>query len=184
MANSLMDQLKKAGLVDKKKQQQAKKEIQKKERMKRHKNIKEEDQSKRLAKEAEQKKREHDRLLNQQKRLEAENVAIIAQIKQLIESNRITDNEGDIAYNFTHENKVKHIYVSEKSQQQLSSGHLAIVTLDGKYEVVPYPVAEKIAQRDESRVIFRDQADDSNSVAENIEEDPYAEYQIPDDLMW
>ena len=184
MANSLMDQLKKAGLVDKKKQQKAKKEIQKKERMKRNKNIKGEDQIKRLAKEAEQQKKERDLQLNQQKLQEAENTAIIAQIKQLIESNRIEDNEGDVAYNFTHDNKVKRVYVSKKMQQQLGSGRLAIVTLDEKYEVVPYPVAEKISQRDESRVIFSDQYNDTGSNAKADEEDPYAEYQIPDDLMW
>lgn len=179
-----MDQLKKAGLVDKKKQQQAKKDKQKKERMKRNSNIKGEDQSKQLAKEAEQKKREKDRQLNLQREQEAKNSAITAQIKQLIESNRIEGNEGDITYNFTHNNKVKHLYVTEKVQKQLGTGRLAIVTLNERYEVVPYPVADKIAQRDENRVIFSDQPTSTGGESGVAEDDPYAEYQIPDDLMW
>jgi len=179
-----MDQLKKAGLVDKKKQQQAKKDLQKKERMKRNSNIKGEDQSKLLAKEAEQQKKERDRQLNLQREQEAKNTAITAQIKQLIESNRIEENRADIVYNFTHANKIKRLYVTEKVLQQLSSGRLAIVTLDERYEVVPYPVAEKIAQRDEDRVIFTAQSNDTETHSEIGEDDPYAEYQIPDDLMW
>lgn len=183
MANSLMDQLKKAGLVDKKKQQQAKKDQQKKERMKRNSNIKGEDEARKLAKEAQQQKKERDLQLNLQRAQEAENTAITAQIKQLIESNRL-DDKGDIAYNFTHNNVVKRLYVSEAIQKQLGNGRLAIVLLDESYQVVPYPVAEKISQRDESRVIFNDQAEDSTSAESGDEDDPYAEYQIPDDLMW
>jgi len=179
-----MEQLKQAGLVDKKKQQQTKKEKQKKERMQRNSNIKGEDQSKQLAREAELQKKARDRQLNLQREQEAKDSAITAQIKQLIESNRIEDNEGDISYNFTHHNKVKRVYVSEKVQQQLGSGRLAIVTLDERYEVVPYPVAEKIAQRDERRVIFSDPSRESGDKAGIEEDDPYADYQIPDDLMW
>lgn len=179
-----MDQLKKAGLVDKKKGQQAKKAKQKKDRMKRNSNIKGEDLSKQLAKEAELKKKEHDRQLNLQRELEAENTAIIAQIKQLIESHRIETGKGDIVYNFTHDNKIKRIYVTEKIQKQLGAGRLAIVTLDERYEVVPYPIAEKISQRDEGRVIFSESSSNTDKESELDEDDPYAEYQIPDDLMW
>lgn len=181
MANSLMDQLKKAGLVDKKKGQQAKKAKQKKDRMKRNSNIKGEDQSKQLAKETEQKKKEHDRQLNLKREHEAENIAIIAQIKQLIESHHI-EGEGDIVYNFTHDNKIKRIYVTEKMQKQLGAGRLAIVTLDERYEVVPYPIAEKISQRDAGRVIFSELSNNIGDTGD--EDDPYAEYQVPDDLMW
>lgn len=182
MANSLMDQLKKAGLVDKKKGQQAKKAKQKNDRMKRNSNIKGEDQIKQQAKQAELEKKERDRQLNRQKEQEAENIAIVAQIKQLIESHRIETGGGDIVYNFTHDNKIKRIYVTEKMQKQLGAGRLAIVTLDERYEVIPYPIAEKISQRDEGRIIFSEVSNDTGNDID--EDDPYAEYQIPDDLMW
>ena len=62
----------------------------------------------------------------------------------------------------------------------LSSGRLAIAKLDERYELVPMAVAEKIKQRDEQCIILREH----NEKQEVDENDPYADYQIPDDLMW
>ena len=109
-----------------------------------------------------------------------EGAIIAAQIKQLIETNRIAERDGEVAYNFTDGNKVKRLYISEELHKQLSRGRLAIVRLGEGYELVPAPVAEKIKQRDEHCVVICDQpsGDDPG------EDDPYADYQIPDDLMW
>jgi len=41
-------------------------------------------------------------------------------------------------------------------------------------------VAEKIAERDSSSVIRNDNVSDSEVSAD----DPYADYEIPDDLIW
>ena len=69
-------------------------------------------------------------------------------------------------------------------QDHLSKGRLAIVTLLGnkteKFDVVPAAIAEKIAQRDSDYIV---QLNDKDSSSE-IEDDTYADYQIPDDLMW
>ena len=61
----------------------------------------------------------------------------------------------------------------------LSRGQLAIVRLDQGYELVPAKVAEKISQRDPQCVVVLNEAR-----TELDEEDPYADFQIPDDLMW
>ncbi len=46
---------------------------------------------------------------------------------------------------------------------------------------MPAGVAEKIRQRDESVILLLN----TRSAAEQVEEDdPYADFQIPDDLMW
>jgi len=104
---------------------------------------------------------------------------LAAQVRQLIEVNRLPKGEGDIAYNFTDEGKVKRLYVSEQMQRQLGLGRLAVVKLDEQYELVPTAVAEKIRQRDESCVILCNEPEQHSD-----EDDPYADYQIPDDLMW
>ncbi|MDH5217795.1 MAG: DUF2058 domain-containing protein, partial [Gammaproteobacteria bacterium] len=57
---------------------------------------------------------------------------------------------------------------------------LAIAKLGGVYELVPTAVAEKIKQRDEQYIITTGNRDE----AEPDENDPYADFQIPDDLMW
>jgi uncharacterized protein YaiL (DUF2058 family) len=49
------------------------------------------------------------------------------------------------------------------------------------YELVPAIVAEKIKQRDDSYVlVMNDKIQEETST----NDDPYADFQIPDDLMW
>ena len=66
----------------------------------------------------------------------------------------------------------------EKIHDQLR-GLLAIVRLDAGYEVIPSVVAEKIKLRDESCIVSN-----AATQAENEDDDPYADYKVPDDLMW
>ncbi|MDH5377579.1 MAG: DUF2058 domain-containing protein [Gammaproteobacteria bacterium] len=179
MANSLFDQLQKSGLIDEKKAKKAKQNQYKSNKQKKKKGTAAElDEAKLLAQKAHAEKVERDRLLNQQRKEEAERKAIAAQIKQLIESNCIKDRDGDIAYNFTDANVVKKIHVSEQVHKGLSSGRLTIVKLNERYELVPTPVADKIKQRDEQYVISTDKTQSQ------VEDDAYADYKIPDDLMW
>jgi uncharacterized protein YaiL (DUF2058 family) len=179
MAISLQDQLLKAGLVDEKKVKQAKKAKRKKDKLQRKGQAQETDQA-RLEREAALKAQaEKDRLLNLERKQEVDRKALSAQIRQLIEMNCQTPEEGNVPYNFTHRNKIKKIFVDEKRQRQLGKGLLAIVEIDGCFELVPSAVAEKIRLRDESRVVLCNER-----TIESDEDDPYAEYQVPDDLMW
>jgi len=179
MGNSLFDQLKKTGLVDDRQAKKARKEKYKKTRQQRQTNTV--DQAKLLARQAQVENAERARRLNQQHKEEAERRALAAQVKQLIEMNRISDHEGDIAYRFTDSSMVKQIYVTAGMQQQLSRGRLAIVRLGEQYELVPSAVAEKISERDENCVVLCN-SDKADSKKEK--DDPYADYRIPDDLMW
>ena len=63
-------------------------------------------------------------------------------------------------------------------KQQIIKGKLGIARIEGRYELVPKAIAEKIQQRNEKRIVI---FDDQEVVDEN---DHYAEHQIPDDLMW
>lgn len=181
MGNSLLEQLKKSGLVDKSKAQKVKHSQYKNKKQKTKKGAADQlDETKQLAQKAQVEKVERDRQLNMQQKEEAERKAIAAQIKQLIETNRIEDRDGDITYNFTDANVVKRIHVSEQVYKHLMSGRLAIVKLGEGYELVPSPVAEKIKQRDTQCIILSEY----NAEPDQDEDDPYADYKIPDDLMW
>ena len=109
---------------------------------------------------------------------------MFAQIKQLININKVDRGAGEITYSFVYKNKVRKIYVTDTIKQQLSLGRLAIVRLVLKsetlFEIVPAAVAKKIAQRDEHSVVQLNLAADRAET----EDDPYADYQIPDDLTW
>ncbi len=179
MGISLQDQLLKAGLVDKKKASEVRKAKQKQAKQQRKGHAQSPDQVKLAAREAQRAQAERDRVLNQQRKAEADQRAIQAQIRQLIEMNQLALDEGQLAYSFTDGSKVKKLYVTELIQSRLSRGQLAIARIDDRYAVVPIGVAEKIAQRDASTIVLRN---DTSSDA--ITDDPYADFQVPDDLMW
>jgi uncharacterized protein len=179
MAISLKDQLLKAGLVDARKVSTAVKEKHKQDKQQRKHKIETVDETKANAQKAREEKAERDRQLNFERDEQLRHKAIIAQIKQLIEVSRLSRDAAEIAYNFTDGTKIKKILVTDEMLNQLSNGRLAIVKFDEQYSVVPKSVAEKIKLRDESYVIVSNvlqQTDDAD--------DPYAEYKIPDDLMW
>lgn len=181
---SLQEQLLKAGLVDKSKANKAKKDKQKKSRVARNTSAGVSRGEKTNAQREQAKRAERDRELNQQKQKQAELKAAFAQIKQLIEVNKIDRGAGEVDYSFIYKNKVKKIFVTDEIKKQLSAGRLAIVRLVLKserlFEIVPAAIAKKIAQRDENAVV---QLNEKVKSGEN-EDDPYADYQIPDDLTW
>jgi hypothetical protein len=87
-----------------------------------------------------------------------------------------------VAYQFTDGTKIKKLYITQQLQNDLIKGRLAIAKLEGGYELLPSQAAEKIMQRD-AQVIVLLNRNESVEVDED-EDDPYADYQIPDDLMW
>jgi uncharacterized protein len=176
---SLQDQLLKAGIVDKKKAKKIQHE-QRKEAKSRPKGQVQLDENKEQARRALAEKAERAREFNRQQQVESEKKAIQAQIIQLITMNSIARSGGDIAYQFTDGKKIKKIYVTRQLQDELVKGRVAIVKLGDSYELIPAPAAEKIMQRDEQAVLLL-----NHGVHDQAEEDdPYADYQIPDDLMW
>lgn len=177
--SSLQDQLLKAGLIDEKKAKKVSKEKRKTAKVQRKSNEAVVDETKQQAQQVREQKAERDRQLNAARKAEAEKKAVAAQIKQLIDMNRQPKDRGDVAYNFTDAGKIKQLYISGTLQRRLTNGLLAIVKLNDTYELVPAPVAERIAQRDAHYLVAL------NAKQETPEDDdPYADYQIPDDLMW
>ncbi|WP_305909882.1 DUF2058 domain-containing protein [Methylomarinum sp. Ch1-1] len=178
---SLQDQLLKAGLVNETKAKQARAEKRKQSKKQRKNKVEASDEAKRLAQENKARQAEKDRLLNEQRNKEAEKQQLVNQVRQLIERNRLPKAAGDdgVAYHFNDDNKVKTIYISAELRDKISAGKLAIVGLDSVYDVVDVEVADKIGARQPEAVIVRFSDDEQPAV-----DDEYAEYQIPDDLMW
>ena len=174
MVNSLQAQLLKTGLVDEKKLKQAQRA-----KKKAAKTEPAQDTGKAIA-QARLEKTERDRQLNKEQQAEAEKKAIKAQIIQLITMNRIDREHGDVAYQFKDGTLIKKIYITQKIQKELINGRLAIAKLANGYELLPASAAEKIAQRDAQVIVVLNQY----APTEVDEDDPYADYQIPDDLMW
>jgi hypothetical protein len=186
MANSLQDQLLKAGLVDDKQVKSTNKAKKKQSKMDRRARVETVDETKLAAQQALAEKAEKARGLNKDLNEKALKKAINAQIKQLINRNSLGRNKGDVAFNFTDGSKIKKLYVDDKIQHQLVRGILAIVKQGDQYEIIPAPVASKIAERDSNRIVLLNDPSEQALSEQQDEagEDWYAEYDIPDDLMW
>ncbi|ELR0678858.1 DUF2058 domain-containing protein [Enterobacter hormaechei] len=129
---------------------------------------------------------ERDKQLSEQQKQAVLAKEFRAQVKQLIEMNRITVAKGNITFNFTDGNLIKKIEVDKQTQTQLINGRLSIARLvinakgDCDYAIIPAVVADKIAQRDADSIVLNS----ALSQEEQDEDDPYADFKIPDDLMW
>jgi uncharacterized protein YaiL (DUF2058 family) len=176
---SLQEQFLKAGLVDKNKVKQANQDKSKQKKVERRTGTQSVDEVRLAALETQRKNAERARELNAQRDAAATQKAIMAQIAQMVQQNRQGKGNGDIAYNFTHDNKIERIYVSAAVQGHLMAGRLVIVRQGANTELVPRVIADKIAERDASLVVR------VNKPSTEVDaDDPYAAYQIPDDLMW
>jgi len=179
---SLQDQLLNAGMVDKKKAKKIEKE-KRKQAKQLPKGQKLANEIREQAQQSLNEKALRDKETNRVHQEAAQAKAIAAQIKQLIEVNRLDRSKGDIAFQFVDGKKIKKMHISELLQNQLGKGQIAIVKLGDRYELVPAVVAEKIKQRDKSIVVMLNE-NTSMGIDEVIEDDPYADFKIPDDLMW
>lgn len=182
MAISLQEQLLKAGLVKEKQLQKSKSDKRKQHRQQLHSKAGVIDETKEAAKLALAQKSERDKELAKEKNKALEVKAIAAQIRQIITLNRQPKNTGDVAYNFVDNKKVKTLYVEPATVTHLSQGRLAIVKLDNQYEIVPQSAALKIQARDANFIVVCNEQ--SKKADGTQDEDPYADYKVPDDLMW
>ncbi|MGZ8171872.1 MULTISPECIES: DUF2058 domain-containing protein [Methylobacter] len=180
MKLSLQEQLLKSGLVSSAQAKSVKSDKRKQTQQQRKNGVAVVDEAKELAQKAQAEKIERDRELNQLRQQQDEQKQLAAQIKQIIELNRLPRDTEGLAYNFTDNNKVKRLYVSESMRDQIAEGRLAIVKLGTSYEVVAAEVARKIQARDAASVVIFNELNKAADAAD----DPYAAYQVPDDLIW
>lgn len=180
---SMQEQLLKAGLVSSAKAKTIKTEKNKQQNLQRHHKVEVVDEAKQLAEKALAEKAERARLLNLQQQEQAKQKELNAQIKQIIDENKVKFDakNAEIPYRFTDGTKIKTLYVTEELREKLANGKLTIVKSEIAYELVLPEVAKKIQERDEKRVLVWNVSQTQNESTEN---DPYAAYEIPDDLMW
>lgn len=176
---SLQEQLMKAGLLDKKKAKKVHQEKMQQTKAARRAGAPVTDETRAAVLEEQQRNRELVRELNAKRDAEARKKEVRAQIRQMVAQSRQSKGGGDIAYNYTFGTKIQKIHVSAAVRDQLAAGQLVIVRLEEAVELVPRVVADKIAERDPSIVVRVKKSEERPA-----EDDPYADYKIPDDLMW
>lgn len=174
--NALQAQLLKAGLVDSKKAKQLSKQSQ---HAKRTGDSAEVEVKKALAA-AQAEKVAKDQKLNQEKQQILEDKMLKANIIQMIKQHQIADTQGDVDYQFVDDSKIKKIHITQKLYEQIVAGHVAIARLEDSYVMLPRPLADRINDKLEGFIVVSNDKLD----VELADDDPYAAYVIPDDLMW
>ena len=182
MSMSLRDQLLQAGLVNEKQARDAERQAQLKQDSRQQLPKKKRDapsaqeiaaQHSALAKAA------RDTELNRKHQEKADRKARHAQIKQLIEQHRLPKVEGDEFYSFVDGKKIRRIFADAATRERIIRGEVSIVRCQGRYDLVPAETAARIGERDERAVM----APTVTSVQPPVDA-VYAQFAVPDDLVW
>ncbi|WOT06823.1 DUF2058 domain-containing protein [Shewanella youngdeokensis] len=180
MANPFQEQLLKAGLVSKQKVRDTKTQ------KRRDKKAKVDDGSDLLKKEIAAKKLAQiakDKQLNEQRFKEASEKGLVRGLVTEFKKFAISPaRDADIKFNYTFENKIFSLYVDQKMQGQLLKGQLGIIRHEDVSYLVPHKLVERVNLLVPAWVGYLWSKEDNVEVVE--EDDPYADYVIPDDLMW
>ncbi len=175
--NALQAQLLKAGLVDNKKAKKLSKQAVHEQRT----GQSNEAELKAKIAQDQQEKLARDQALDLEKKRLLQGKELKAAIVQMINQHKIKNTDGEIAYQFIDDNKVKKIYLNQQIYNALVAGSLIIAKEAEAYAVLPKALAERINQKMEGFIIVNNSEKNEQTTDED---DPYAAYVIPDDLMW
>jgi len=181
---SLQEQLLKAGLSTKQKARQANADNRKKNKQKRsgvqHGASLQEQVQRDLAK-AKAEKLAKDAALNDQKKQQLAEKEQQLRIQQILEHHHIKNVNGENEYNYTYGSKIKKLSIDAVTHRALVNGRLALCGLHDITFIVTSETAAKLAELDSNVILVQNDKVETDTVDED---DPYADYQIPDDLMW
>ena len=173
MSMSLREQLLAAGFGKKKAAEQAERKAKEQQRVAQEKQRVAQHQA------AQAEKAARAQVLQKKRQEEADRKERWTQIKQLIEQNKLPKVESDEYFNFVSRGKVRRMAVDASLREKIISGELTIVRCEGKHDVVPRDIGERIRGYDARAVIA---LQDTANVPS--EDDPYKDYVVPDDLKW
>ena len=110
---------------------------------------------------------------------------LAAQARQIIADKKVP-RTGEIEYRFTADGAIRTLLVDEALRKQLASGALVIARQGDRYELLPRTAGDKVRERDASLVVLDHGQAAGNEAAVSTSEDDayYAQFQVPDDLVW
>lgn len=184
MAKSLQEQLLQSGAAKPKQAKKARREKAQSEKAARRagKTPAEQQELARQVAQAEARKREHDRQLNAEQKAQREARELDHSVAQIISRNRVAsaaDDRDSVAYSYTIATHIHRIEVSDSQRRDLAAGRLAVARHRDSAALVPRSVAQRLMEKIPEQVWLVCAEEESPDA-----DDPYAEYQVPDDLMW
>lgn len=180
--NPLQEQLLKAGLVKKSKVSQVARE----QVLASHgKGTVDASGAQREAARVREEKARRDRELSAERKALAYRKELGAQARQIIKDKRLP-RSGDIEYRFTADGAIRSLLVDETVRRQLAVGSVVIARLDARYELLPRAAGDMVRLRDPGLVVLDHGVPGVTAPeATSAEEDAYyAQFKVPDDLVW
>lgn len=188
-ANALQAQLLKAGLVKKSQvsqvaHQQAKARVEKHD-PKAAAIAAEAEQARLAAEKARLEKIERDRQIAAERNAQRRAGELRAQARQIIADKKVVA-RGEAEYRFNDGEAIRTLLLSEAARRQVIDAALVIVRDGEGYSLLPRPAAVQVRERAPELVVLdnagRDYVEPSTG---NADDDAYyAQFQVPDDLMW
>jgi hypothetical protein len=181
---SLQDQLLQAGLTTKQKTRQANSAKRKKNKQQRsgvEHSASMQEQVKEDLRLSKADKQAKDIALNNVKKEELAHKEQQLRIKQILEHHQLTGVSGDSEYNYSFNNKVKKLAIDSQTHKALVNGRLALCGYNEQSYLVTRETAEKVFELDGTLILVKNEKVENDTLDQD---DPYADYQIPDDLMW
>jgi uncharacterized protein YaiL (DUF2058 family) len=128
---------------------------------------------------------ERDRALAAEAKSKARSTELRAQARQIITDRKVA-RTGESEYRFSVDGAIRTLLVNEDLRRKLSSGALVIARLDDGYALLPRAAADKVRERDASLIVLDHGQDAGSEAAPASSEDEayYAQFQVPDDLVW
>jgi uncharacterized protein YaiL (DUF2058 family) len=181
MANSLQDQLLKAGLVSKNKLNDSRQQV--KRKRKRSGGKATVDVQTNAAQKRRVEHQQRDKRLNAERDKQRQDQEQRLQIRELVLANSLNVVEADQLFNVVRDGRIRRVYVTAEQRSQLSNGTLAVTIAKGRNHIVSLQVAEKIRSLLPGYFVSLSSESDPPK-ATNEADDEYADFKVPDDLMW
>lgn len=175
--NALQAQLLKAGLVDNKKAKKLSKQAVHEKRT----GDSTEAEIKAKIEQDKQQKLAKDQAIELEKKAALQEKELKAAIIQMINQHKIRDTDGDAVYQFIDDSKIKKVYLNQQIYNALVAGSLVIARESDSYVFLPKALGDRINAKMQGFIIVNN-SEKNEQITD--EEDPYAAYVIPDDLMW
>jgi uncharacterized protein YaiL (DUF2058 family) len=180
--NPLQEQLLKAGLAKKSKVTEAAREQQKARQAK---EATESDQIRREAERARELKAEKDRALEAERKAKARAAELAAQARQIIQDKKLP-RSGESEYRFNADGAIRTILIDDDQRRKLAVGTIVIARQGDRYELLPRAAGDKVRERDAGLIVLDHGQASGAAPAESSSEDDayYAQFKVPDDLVW
>ena len=129
-------------------------------------------------------KAERDRALEAERKVQARQRELRAQAKQIVRDRRLP-RSGEVEYRFTAGGVIRTLLVDEDQRRKLAAGALVIVDAGEGFELLPRVAADQVRQRDAAMIVL-DHGQASAGPVDPEDEDAayYAQFKVPDDLVW